>query len=90
MSISKKPKFAVVLTNEAIRLLQDENISMNLVNGKYFVCEEIEASGNYFYMKLSAGGAPPILATHLWEISVPHHYVLYVLSGVTEKMIGLI
>jgi hypothetical protein len=41
-------------------------------------------------MKLSAGGAPPILATHLWEISIPHHYVLYVLSGVTEKMIGLI
>jgi hypothetical protein len=48
MAISNKPKFAVVLTKEAIKLLKDENISLNLVKGKYFVCEEIEASGNYF------------------------------------------
>jgi hypothetical protein len=90
MAESKKPKFAVVLTNEAIRLLKDENISLNLVKGKYFVCEEIEPSGNYFYMKLSGGTTPPILEPHLWEISVPHNYILYVLSGVTDKMISLI
>jgi len=90
MAISKKPKFAVVLTKEAIGLLKDENISLNLVKGKCFICEEIEASGNYFYMKLSDGGAPPILAPHLWEISVPHHYILYVLSAVTDKMITII
>ena len=90
MAISNKPKFAVVLTKEAIKLLKDENISLNLVKGKCFICEEIEASGNYFYMKLSDGGAPPILAPHLWEISVPHHYILYVLSAVTDKMIAII
>jgi len=90
MAISKKPKFAVVLTKEAIGLLKDENILLNLVKGKYFVCEEIEPNGNYFYMKLSSGGAPPILEPQLWEISVPHHYILYVLSGITEKMLGLI
>ncbi len=90
MAISKKSKFAVVLTNEAIRLLKDENISLTLVKGKYFVCEEIEPSGNYFYMKLTHGGVPPILEPHLWEISVPHNYILYVLSGVTDKMISLI
>jgi hypothetical protein len=60
------------------------------VKGKCFICEEIEASGNYFYMKLSDGSAPPILAPHMWEISVPHHYILYVLSAVTDKMIALI
>jgi hypothetical protein len=90
MAISDKPKFAVVLTNEAIKLLKDENISLNLLKSKYFICEEIEASGNYFYMKLSNGRVPPILGPHSWEISVPHHYILYVLSGVTEKMLGLI
>jgi hypothetical protein len=90
MAISKKPKFAVVLTKEAIGLLKDENIYLNLVKGKCFICEEIEASGNYFYMKLSDGSAPPILAPHMWEISVPHHYILYVLSAVTDKMIALI
>ena len=48
MEISKNPKFAVVLTNKAIRLLKDENISLNLVKGKYFICEEIDPNGNYF------------------------------------------
>jgi len=66
------------------------NISLNLVKGKYFVCEEIETGENYFYMKLSNVGAPPIFEPHRWEVSIPHHYVLYVLSGVMEKMIGLI
>ena len=90
MAISQNPKFAVVLTDEAIRLLKDENISLNLVKGKYFVCEEIDSDGNYFYMKLSSSEAPPILAPHEWEISVPHHYILYVLSGLSEKMFNLI
>jgi hypothetical protein len=36
MAISKKPKFAVVLTKEAIGLLKDENIYLNLVKGKCF------------------------------------------------------
>ena len=90
MAISKYPKFAVVLTNEVIRPLKDENIQLNLVKGKYFICEEIDADGNYFYMKLSNSGAPPIFEPHLWEISVPHHYILYVLTGVSEKMFNLI
>ena len=90
MPISKNPKFAVVLTNEATKLLKDENISLNLVKGRYFICEEIDPAGNYFYMKLSSSGSPPIFEPHSWEISVPHHYILYVLSGVTEKMFNLI
>ena len=42
MAVSNKPKFAVVLTNEAIRLLKDENISLNLVKGNALFVKKLK------------------------------------------------
>jgi hypothetical protein len=77
--MNKKTKYDVFLTPEAIQYLKDDStISSFLTNQKYFKCSEINPNGNYLFMKLEHPAK--FEGNIIFEISIPHSFVLYIFS----------
>ena len=76
--MSSKTKFDVFLTSQALEQLKDSNILKMLIDGRYFLCDSIDSTGVYFFMKLQS--AFPIQGHEIFEVSIPHSFVLYILS----------
>ena len=73
-----KNVFDVILTPLAIELLKNESLASFLIDKRYFHCSSIEPNGNYLFMKIKSplkGENPTV-----FEISIPHSYVLYIVS----------
>jgi protein associated with RNAse G/E len=80
-----KIHYSVVLTQEARELLKDDIIFTYLHEGTYFNCIEIDPNGNYFFMKVEKKFRNKNFTT---EISIPHRFVLYVVSADSSKSPG--
>ncbi len=88
MAIPIETKFAVFLTEHALENLRGDSIFSLLKKDKYFLCDKINPDGNYFFMHIIDERVKGL--EQMWEISIPHTFVLYVLSGAKEKIFGFI
>lgn len=85
--MSKNPHYDVTLTKEAIELLQGEYISDFLIDGKYFNCIAIEPNNAFFNFKINH--KHKVLGEIVTEFSIPHSFVLYIVSAEDKRTPGL-
>lgn len=83
---STKLHYSVVLTEEAKKLLE-KDLSEFLIDDSYFNCISIEPNGPYLFMQIDEKNTKSKRMPA--EISIPHHYVLYIISAVSSKTLGL-
>lgn len=84
--MTKKIHTNVVLTPEARKLILEEPIGRLLKKERYFNCIEVNTSSPYFFMKIE--DEDENLGKFIMEISIPHYYVLYYISGESNKYLG--
>ena len=82
----KKLHYSVVLTKEARNLLSEE-LNDYLLKDKYFNCIKIEPNGAYLFMQIEKEHTKSEILPV--EISIPNHYVLYIISAVPRETLGL-
>lgn len=88
----KTPKFPhnVVLTDEASELLQSQPMKILLRRTRsgltYLSCSSINPDGPYLQM-IVVENAPEPNAWEL-ELSIPHHYVAYIVGSSADKRLG--
>ncbi len=75
----------VILTTEALSALQNEVVFPMLRDNKYFNCLKVEPNGYFtdLIVEFIIGGKK-----HLTELSIPSHYILYIISALQNKKIG--
>ena len=87
-----KPKIGVVLTHEARQVFQDEAIRFFIKEGTYINCESVEQNGYFMDLKVSFSQTdlPNVdeLKEHIAVLSIPSHFVLYLISGDANKALG--
>jgi hypothetical protein len=85
------PKIGVVLTKDAINMLNDAPIKTLLRKGKIFNCESIKQNG-YFLDMIISPSIPdlgkPLDPENNFILSIPIQFVLYIISGADDKILG--
>lgn len=88
--MAKKQRISVVLTHEARQVFQDDSINLFIKNGIYINCESVEQNGYFLDLKvpLSQTDFPDELKEFNAVLSIPSHFVLYMVSGDANKALG--
>jgi len=85
--MAKRPKIDVFLTSDAIQLLNNEpTFQLFLTNNKYLTCESAEQNG-YFVDLVVPCPKKSIKISDIF-LSIPCNYVLYMLTGDSNKILG--
>ncbi|MEW5842211.1 MAG: hypothetical protein AB1775_03000 [Bacteroidota bacterium] len=83
-----KVHFDIILTSEAREILKNETIGRSLIDGRYFNCVEYNQNG--YFLTMVFEHADEELGEFTTEISIPIHFVLYIISDDSTKKIGLL
>lgn len=81
--MSNSKKVCLVLTPEGREVLKDDVISNMLKDGKYFLCSSMKQNGYFMDIKVSFNEK-----SHIYDLSIPLRWVLYVVSLDLIKKIG--
>ncbi|MDH3973787.1 MAG: hypothetical protein OEV42_05865 [Deltaproteobacteria bacterium] len=82
------PRISVVLIPEACELLKNDPISSFLKDNNYFNCESAQQNGNFLEMTISSSQTQMPELEQDTILSIPIHFVLYMISGASRKSFG--
>ena len=91
MRTKRIPRTSVILTKDACESLADNAIIAFLKDGTYFNCESVEQNGYFLDMTISfsQSNIPKLKEKNINTVlSVPLHFVLYMISGEARKNLG--
>ena len=91
MSSRSKIHYYVFLTTEACqRLSEDDVVGPSLREGKHFNCLSVEPNGYFVDLVLQHDRplSPFEKQPRKFELSIPAHFVLYIISAHPDKTLG--
>jgi len=88
--MSSKIRYHVVLTKEGIAaLINDRIIQTHLCDGRYFNCISVKQDGYFVNLLMKDRGIPELQIKPIpFDISIPLHFVLCIVSVHQEKTFG--
>ncbi len=87
--MTKKHRISVILTQEALSILKDQ--SSIIKKEGYINCESVEQDGYFINLKVSVSQSKypdDKINHHIFVLSIPVNYVLYMVSGDANKILG--
>ena len=85
--MAKKPRIDVILTPAAREALADEAVRLALKNGRHFNCEKVQQNGYFMDLTIRLKNGDK---THVFDLSIPCNYVLYMISSSAREISGFL
>ena len=83
------PRVGVMLTKDAREALKNDPVSAHLQGGMYFNADKVDDHSSQYFLRLSVTSRIEPLVGVPMNISIPRHFVLYMLSADNfEKVLG--
>ena len=89
--MAQKPRTSVILNDQAREILKNDCLQIFIKDGFYFNCDSVEQNGYFMDMTISFSQAKVQIdyLSHLTTIiSIPTHFILYMVSGEARKKLG--
>lgn len=83
--VKRKPRVGVILTNEARDILKGDPVHFFMIDDRYFNCDSVQQDGYFLLMKITAKVENRSFSV---EVSIPSQFVLYMLSGEANTVLG--